>query len=47
VLAEDPDISRHVSRAELARLTDPANYLGLAGEMIDRVLAIEEQQRRK
>jgi 3-carboxy-cis,cis-muconate cycloisomerase len=47
VLAEDPDISRHASRAELARLTDPANYLGLAGEMIDRVLAIEEQQRRK
>ena len=47
VLAEDPDISRHASRAELARLTDPANYLGLAGEMIDRVLAIEEQQGRK
>ena len=25
------------------RMTDPANYLGLAGEMVDRVLAIEEK----
>jgi 3-carboxy-cis,cis-muconate cycloisomerase len=47
VLAEDPEITRHASRAELARLTDPANYLGLAGEMVDRVLAIEEQQTHK
>src|SRR6266540_5155218 len=41
LLAEDYEVSRHVSRAELAKLTDPGNYLGLAGEMIDRVLAIE------
>jgi 3-carboxy-cis,cis-muconate cycloisomerase len=41
LLAEDPEISKHASRAELAAMTDPANYLGLAGEMVDRVLAIE------
>jgi hypothetical protein len=27
-----------MGRAELAKLVDPANYLGVAGEMIDRVL---------
>ena len=43
LLAEDVEIGRHISRAELARLTDPARYLGLAGEMIDRVLARESQ----
>jgi 3-carboxy-cis,cis-muconate cycloisomerase len=46
LLAEDAEISRHASRAELARLTDPANYLGLAGEMVDRVLAIEDKAAR-
>jgi len=43
LLAEDPDVAHHVSRAELERLTDPANYLGGAGEMIDRVLDIEKK----
>jgi 3-carboxy-cis,cis-muconate cycloisomerase len=43
LLAEDAEISRHASRDELAQLTDPANYLGLAGEMVDRVLAIEDK----
>jgi 3-carboxy-cis,cis-muconate cycloisomerase len=28
-----------MGREELARLVDPANYLGLCGEMVDRVLA--------
>jgi 3-carboxy-cis,cis-muconate cycloisomerase len=41
LLAEDAEISQHATRAELAQMTDPANYLGLAGEMVDRVLAIE------
>jgi len=40
-LAKDPEISRHLSKSELAKLTDPKNYLGLAGPMIDRVLALE------
>src|SRR5713101_4058573 len=42
-LAKNPEISRHLSRSELAKLTDPKNYLGLAGPMIDRVLALESQ----
>ena len=32
-------ISQHLNRAELGKLVDPANYLGLSGEMVDRVLA--------
>ncbi|HEX3970500.1 MAG TPA: 3-carboxy-cis,cis-muconate cycloisomerase [Stellaceae bacterium] len=39
LLAADPDIAQHMKRDELAKLVDPANYLGVAGEMIDRVLA--------
>ena len=42
LLAENAEISRRVGRAELERLADPANYLGLAGEMVDRVLALED-----
>ena len=38
-LAETPEITRHVPRAALEKLVDPANYLGLAAEMVDRVLA--------
>jgi 3-carboxy-cis,cis-muconate cycloisomerase len=40
LLAEDREISSHLDRAALAKLVDPANYLGLAGEMVDRVLAM-------
>jgi 3-carboxy-cis,cis-muconate cycloisomerase len=40
LLAEDREISAHMDRAQLAKLVDPANYLGLAGEMVDRVLAL-------
>jgi 3-carboxy-cis,cis-muconate cycloisomerase len=46
LLAADKEISRHVSRAELEQMCDPANYLGLAGEMVDRVLAMEKQAKR-
>jgi len=46
LLAEDGEIARHASRSELAKLLDPANYVGLAGEMVDRVLAIEEARYR-
>jgi 3-carboxy-cis,cis-muconate cycloisomerase len=45
LLAEDPEISRHVDRATLAKLVDPANYLGQAGEMVDRVLAMRQPRR--
>jgi 3-carboxy-cis,cis-muconate cycloisomerase len=42
LLAQEPEISRHVTRAELEKLVDPAGYVGLAGEMVDRVLAMEK-----
>jgi 3-carboxy-cis,cis-muconate cycloisomerase len=44
LLAEDKEISKHMSRVELAKLCDPANYLGQAGEMVDRVLAMRERR---
>jgi 3-carboxy-cis,cis-muconate cycloisomerase len=40
-LAANAEIARHLDREALARLVDPANYLGLAGAMVDRVLAQE------
>jgi 3-carboxy-cis,cis-muconate cycloisomerase len=41
LLARNPEISRHLGRVELERMVDPVNYLGLAGDMVDRVLASE------
>ena len=38
VLAADPAITVHLDRAAVERLTDPANYLGAAPLMVDRVL---------
>ena len=38
LLAEHPEISQHLDRDALAKLCDPANYLGQAGVMVDRVL---------
>jgi 3-carboxy-cis,cis-muconate cycloisomerase len=37
-LAQDAEVSKHFQRADLERLTDPAGYLGLSKEMVDRVL---------
>lgn len=39
MLLSEPEISSHISRAELARLLDPANYLGSAEELTERVLS--------
>ena len=39
LLAEHPEINRHLDRAALERMCDPANYLGQSGAMVDRVLA--------
>ena len=39
LLAGHPEINRHLDRAALAGLCDPANYLGQSGVMVDRVLA--------
>jgi 3-carboxy-cis,cis-muconate cycloisomerase len=37
-LAADTEVAKHFDRAAIERLTDPANYLGLAPAMVDRVL---------
>jgi 3-carboxy-cis,cis-muconate cycloisomerase len=42
LLAKDADISKHLTRAEIDKMCDPASYLGQAGEMVDRVLAREK-----
>lgn len=39
VLIELPEITEKLSHDEIAALCDPANYTGLAGEMVDRLLA--------
>jgi 3-carboxy-cis,cis-muconate cycloisomerase len=39
LLAEHGEIAPHMDRAALANLIDPKNYLGMCGEMVDRVLA--------
>lgn len=39
LLAANEEISAHLDRAALAKLVDPEAYLGLATEMVDRVLA--------
>jgi 3-carboxy-cis,cis-muconate cycloisomerase len=38
-LAADKRVSARIDRATIDRLTAPKNYLGLAPEMVDRVLA--------
>ena len=38
LLAANAEVSQHLDRASLAKLLDPSNYLGLAREMVDRVL---------
>ncbi len=43
VLAEDADVSRHLDRAAIGTLTDPANYLGEAYAVVDRVVAEARQ----
>ena len=46
LLAEDAESGKAATRPQLAEMTDPARYLGLAGEMVDRVLAIEAKMNR-
>ena len=46
LLARDSEIAKHLTRAELDKMCDPARYLGLAGEMVDRVLALEAKSKR-
>jgi 3-carboxy-cis,cis-muconate cycloisomerase len=44
LLAANAEIAKHLNRAALQKMCDPANYLGLAGEMVDRVLALEKSR---
>ncbi|SFD72494.1 class-II fumarase/aspartase family protein [Paracidovorax konjaci] len=39
-LAALPAVTQHLDRAAIDRLTDPANYLGLAPQMVDRALEL-------
>jgi len=43
-LARQPGITRHLDQAAIARLTDPANYLGMAPQMVDRAIALSRKQ---
>jgi 3-carboxy-cis,cis-muconate cycloisomerase len=38
-LAKEPAVTAHFDAAAIARMTDPANYSGLAPQMVDRVIA--------
>jgi 3-carboxy-cis,cis-muconate cycloisomerase len=38
LLAANKEIAKHADRKALEKMLDPANYLGVAGEMVDRVL---------
>ncbi|HEU5018672.1 MAG TPA: 3-carboxy-cis,cis-muconate cycloisomerase [Pseudolabrys sp.] len=42
LLEEHEEIRKHADRKALEKLVDPANYLGVAGEMVDRVLAMRK-----
>ena len=39
VLRGMPEITKHTNDQELAAMCDPSNYIGLAGQMVDQVLA--------
>jgi len=42
-LAALPDVTKHFDRAAIDRMTDPANYLGLAPQMVDRAIALSSE----
>src|SRR6476469_8421107 len=42
-LSADPQVSARIDSATIDRLTSPGNYLGLAPEMVDRVLAASKR----
>ena len=47
ILANDAIVRAHLSNAELDRLFNPANYLGVADQFIDGVLAASASHRRQ
>jgi 3-carboxy-cis,cis-muconate cycloisomerase len=42
VLAEEPTVAAALPSAELERLLDPSNYLGVAAAFVDRALAARD-----
>jgi len=42
LLEENAEIKKYAGRKQLEKLVDPANYLGVAGEMVDRVLKMRK-----
>jgi len=46
LLEENAEIRKHLDRAALERLCDPARYLGQSGVMVDRVLQAREARAR-
>ncbi|WP_434034928.1 class-II fumarase/aspartase family protein [Cupriavidus sp. a3] len=42
-LAALPAVTKHFDRAAIDRMTDPANYLGLAPQMVDRALELSRK----
>ncbi|PKU21561.1 3-carboxy-cis,cis-muconate cycloisomerase [Telmatospirillum siberiense] len=44
ILASNTEVSGYLDRAAIDRLTDPVNYLGVASQMVDRVLAGAKRQ---
>jgi 3-carboxy-cis,cis-muconate cycloisomerase len=42
-LAALPQVTQHFSREAIDRMTDPANYLGLAPQMVDRAIELSSQ----
>ena len=45
-LARHEEVTRHLDRAAIERLTNPANYLGMAPQMVDRAVAASRRQAR-
>ncbi|MBP0629105.1 adenylosuccinate lyase family protein [Cupriavidus sp. AcVe19-1a] len=43
-LAALPAVTQHFDRVAIDRMTDPANYLGLAPQMVDRAVALSREQ---
>ena len=46
VLAKDSKVRKHLSSSDLDRLFDPANYLGVAEQFVDRVLAARSRTKK-
>ncbi|WP_250478704.1 MULTISPECIES: 3-carboxy-cis,cis-muconate cycloisomerase [unclassified Caballeronia] len=42
-LAALPEVTKHFDSADIDHMTDPANYLGLAPQMVDRAIALSSE----